>query len=234
VDEEKTRHTQRSYDRLADEYVRRIYGELQHKPLDRQLLDDFASRVRGSGVVCDLGCGPGHVGRYLWEQGVEVCGIDLSIELVERARRLNPGIDFQQGDLFELGVKDAIWAGIIAFYSIIHAPSSDHVLAFCEMRRVLRPGGLVLVAFHVGEQVLHFDELWGQNVFIDFYLFRSSAVADALRSAGFEVEKIIERDPYPDVEAQTRRAYILASVKTQRRDGKRIEREGIKQDSAVS
>jgi hypothetical protein len=75
------------------------------------------------------------------------------------------------------------------------------------------------VAFHVGEQVLHFDELWGQNVFIDFYLFRSSAVADALRSAGFEVEKIIERDPYPDVEAQTRRAYILASLKTQRMGG---------------
>jgi trans-aconitate methyltransferase len=41
--------------------------------------------------VCDLGCGPGHVSRYLWERGVEVCGIDLSSELVERARRLNPG-----------------------------------------------------------------------------------------------------------------------------------------------
>jgi hypothetical protein len=64
----------------------------------------------------------------------------------------------------------------------------------------------------VGEQVLHFDELWGQKVLIDFYLFRSSEVADALRSAGFEIEKIIERDPYPEVEAQTRRAYILARV----------------------
>jgi hypothetical protein len=29
---------QTGYDRVADEYVRRIYDELQHKPLDRQLL----------------------------------------------------------------------------------------------------------------------------------------------------------------------------------------------------
>jgi SAM-dependent methyltransferase len=212
VDDEKTRQTQCSYDQLADEYVRRIYGELQHKPLDRQLLDDLADRVRDTGVVCDLGCGPGHVSRYLWERGVEVCGIDLSSELVERARRLNPGINFRQGNLFKLDVEDATCAGIIAFYSIIHVPSSDHVLAFSEMKRALRPGGLVLLAFHVGEQVLHFDELWGQNVFIDFHLFSSSEVADALRSAGFEIEKIIERDPYPEVEAQTRRAYILAKA----------------------
>jgi len=86
------------------------------------------------------------------------------------------------------------------------------VLAFSEMKRALRPGGLVLVAFHVGEQVLHFDELWGQKVFIDFHLFRNREVANALRSAGFEIEKIIERDPYPEVEAQTRRAYILAKA----------------------
>jgi trans-aconitate methyltransferase len=65
VDDEKTRQTQRSYDQLADEYVRRIYGELQYKPLDRQLLDDFAARVKDAGVVCDLGCGPGHVSRYI-------------------------------------------------------------------------------------------------------------------------------------------------------------------------
>jgi SAM-dependent methyltransferase len=212
VDDEKIRNTQLSYDRLADEYVRRIYDELQHKPLDRQLLDDFASRVKGTGAVCDLGCGPGHVSRYLCQHGVEVCGIDLSNEMVERARRLNPGIDFRQGDFFNLDVEDATWAGIVAFYSIIHVPSSDHVLAFSAIRRVLRPGGLVLVAFHLGEQILHFDELWGKNVTIDFHLFRSSEVADALRSVGFEVEKIIERDPYPEVEAQTRRAYILARV----------------------
>jgi hypothetical protein len=72
-------------------------------------------------------------------------------------------------------------------------------------------GGLLLLAFHVGDEVVHFDELWGQAVSVDFHFFRSDEVADSLRSAGFAVEKIVERDPYVEVEAQTRRGYILAS-----------------------
>ena len=210
MDDESTKNTQASYDRLADEYVRRIYDELQHKPLDRQLLGEFAVRVKGAGCVCDLGCGPGHVARYLREHGAHVCGIDLSSELVERARRLNPGIEFQQGNMFALDAADATWAGIVAFYSIIHIRRTDHLLVLSEMGRVLRPGGLLLLAFHLGDKVLHFDELWGQNVSVDFHLFRTDNVAESLRSAGFKVEEIVERDPYPDVEAPTRRGYILA------------------------
>jgi len=54
-----------SYNRVSDEYVQRIYDELQHKALDRQLLDRFAASVRRVGLACDMGCGPGHVARYL-------------------------------------------------------------------------------------------------------------------------------------------------------------------------
>src|SRR5512143_2412883 len=101
---------QSSYDRVADEYVRRIYGELQHKPLDRQLLDRFADRVRAVGPACDMGCGPGHVARYLQERGVQVCGADLSPQMVARACDLNPGIEFMQGDMRTLDVRDGAWA----------------------------------------------------------------------------------------------------------------------------
>jgi 2-polyprenyl-3-methyl-5-hydroxy-6-metoxy-1,4-benzoquinol methylase len=56
-------------DRLADEYARRIFNELQHKPLDRELLDRFAARIVGRGEVCDMGCGPGQIARYLRDAG---------------------------------------------------------------------------------------------------------------------------------------------------------------------
>src|SRR6185436_5166945 len=96
-----------SYDLVADEYVRQIFDELQHKPLDRQLLDRFAERVRDAGPACDMGCGPGHVARYLHEQGVQICGVDLSPAMVERASRLTSGVEFRQGDMMELDVPDA-------------------------------------------------------------------------------------------------------------------------------
>jgi 2-polyprenyl-3-methyl-5-hydroxy-6-metoxy-1,4-benzoquinol methylase len=80
-------NVQDGYDRVAAEYARRIFGELEHKPLDRQLLDRFAAMVQGRGQVCDLGCGPGHVARYLHERGVQVMGLDLSAEDVEHQSR---------------------------------------------------------------------------------------------------------------------------------------------------
>lgn len=95
--EQKANEIQSSYDRVADEYVRHIYDELRQKPLDRKLLDQFTDRVRGTGLVCDLGCGPGQVAHYLHEHGVAVCGVDLSPGMVERARQLNQGIEFVQG-----------------------------------------------------------------------------------------------------------------------------------------
>jgi SAM-dependent methyltransferase len=210
MDERKANDVAGSYDRVADEYVARIYDELRHKPLDRQLLDRFADSVREVGLACDMGCGPGQVARYLHDHGAKVCGVDLSPEMVVRARRLNPGIDFQQGDMLMLDVADGAWAGIAAFYSIIHIPRDDVVRALREFRRVLRPGGRVLLAFHIGDETKHLEEWWGYKVCVDFLFFRPDEMAGYLRSAGFEIEEIIERDPYPDVEHQSRRAYIFA------------------------
>jgi SAM-dependent methyltransferase len=201
---------QTSYDTVADEYVRRIFDELQHKPLDRQLLDRFAASVRDVGQACDMGCGPGQVARYLHGLGMEVCGIDLSPAMVERAQSLNPGIEFRQGDMLALDAPDGAWAGIAAFYSIIHIPRGDLPRALGELRRVLQPGGLLLLAFHIGDDTIHLDEWWNHKVCVDFHFFRPHEMADYLRTGGFEIEEIIEREPYPDVEHQSRRAYIFA------------------------
>jgi ubiquinone/menaquinone biosynthesis C-methylase UbiE len=202
---------QASYDRVAQEYVRHVYDELQHKPLDRQLLDRFADKMRDAGLVCDLGCGPGQVAHYLRERGIAVCGVDLSPGMVERARQLNPGIEFCRGDMRELDVPDEVWAGIAAFYAIVNLAPADVAQALHEMERVLRPGGLLLLSFHIGDETLHIGDLWGCTVCLDFYFFRTEDVVGALRAAGFEIAEIVERKPYaPEVEYQSRRAYILA------------------------
>ena len=210
MDEHERKECQISYDRVADEYVRRIADELRHKPLDRELLERFAARVRDAGPVCDMGCGPGHVARYLCELGVQVCGIDLSPALVERASRLNPGIVFQQGDMMALDAPDNAWAGIAAFYSIVHVPRDEMARALGELFRVLRPGGILLLSFHIGDDTIHLDEWWDQKVCIDFFFFRSDEMAGYLRAAGFEIDEIVEREPYAEVEHPSRRAYIFA------------------------
>jgi ubiquinone/menaquinone biosynthesis C-methylase UbiE len=210
MDPQKQSACRSTYDAVADEYVRRIFGELQHKPMDRQLLDRFADSVRGGGPACDIGCGPGNVARYLHERGVPVCGIDLSPGMVERARELNSGIEFNQGNMLALDVPAESWAGIAAFYSIIHISRTEMPRALSELYRTLQPGGMLLLAFHIGDETIHLDEWWGHQVCVDFHFFRTDEIDAYLRTAGFEIEEIIERDPYPDVEHQSRRAYIFA------------------------
>ena len=98
-----------------------------------------------------------------------------------------------------------------SFYSLIHVPRDRVVATLREFRRVLRPRGLLLLAFHIGAEVVHLDEWWGHRVSVDFVFFGSDEVESYLAAAGFEVERSTERDPYPpEVEHQSRRGYILA------------------------
>lgn len=206
-----TESIRESYDRLADEYTRRIFNELEHKPFDREQLDRFAAEVADIGEVCDMGCGPGHVARYLREAGASVFGLDLSPQMLEQARQLNPDISFREGNMLALDLQDGTLAGIAAFYAIVNIPKESLPLVFQEMQRVLRPGGLLLLAFHMGDQTLHEDELWGKHISMDFFLFQPEATRRQLEAAGLVIEEIIERGPYPpDVEYQSRRAYIFA------------------------
>jgi ubiquinone/menaquinone biosynthesis C-methylase UbiE len=208
--------TARSYDTLAEQYAKKMLRELDAKPFDREALDRFSRSARPDGEIADLGCGPGQIGRYLADKGCQVVGLDISPAMIELARRSHPGIRFEHGDMLALPFRDASLAGIVAFYSIIHLPLETISAALLEMRRVLKPEGQLLLAFHIGANTLHLDTLWDFGIDIDFHFFMPGDVAARVRGAGMEVLEVLERDPYPDpIEAQTRRCYLLA----QRRDG---------------
>jgi len=210
MNDRATESVRESYDRLAEEYARRIFNELQHKPLDRELLDRFAAEVRGRGEICDMGCGPGHAARYLRDAGATVFGLDLSPGMLEQARSLNPGVLFREGNMMALDLHDETLAGIAAFYAIVNIPKASLPSVFREMERVLQPGGLLLLGFHCGDEALHETELWGQPISMDFFLFQPPEIRRYIELAGLVIEEIIERDPYPEVEYQSRRAYIFA------------------------
>lgn len=201
---------QKNYDQIAAKYTRHIFDELRHKPLDRELLDRFAAEIGGRGEVCDMGCGPGHVARYLRDAGLSVFGLDLSPGMLEQARKLNPDIPFRQGNMLCLDIPDGSLAGIAAFYATVNLPTESLPLVFREMERVLRPGGLFLLAFHAGDDIVHVDELWDQQVSMDFLFLQPPKIKLCLEAEGFVVEEIIEREPYPEVEYQSHRAYIFA------------------------
>lgn len=202
-----------SYDSAANAYAEHLVTELLHKPLDRHLLDRYAESVAGQGVVADLGCGPGHVASYLSTRGVATVGIDLSPEMIRIASSLNPKLPFRVGDMKRLDIPDGGLAGLVAFYSIVHFSTDELAPLFLHLRKKVTIGGLSLIAFHVGDEVVHVDELFGAPVSLDFTFHQPARVVEALRAARLDVFEQSEREPYEGAEYPSRRCYLLARAR---------------------
>lgn len=166
--------------------------------------------MRGAGTVYDLGCGPGgQTTAFLHALGVDARGVDLSLAACAEAARRHPRIPFMMADMLALPLPDGDAAGIVAFYAIVHLGPAQLRAAIGEMHRVMRAGAPLLLSFHVGEDVVHVDEMFGRRASVDFRFHPVERVESALRAAGFgEVETVV-RDAYPQ-EHPTRRAYVLA------------------------
>jgi ubiquinone/menaquinone biosynthesis C-methylase UbiE len=199
------------YDVVAQEYAEAFSGEHDRKPKDQELLRRFAQEIGDSRPVWDFGCGPGHTAAYLKNLGVEISGLDLSEGMLQQARTTHPEIPFRKGNILDLAFESDSIAGVVSFYAIVHFAKEQVEVAFREMFRVLRPGGRLFLTFHIGDETIRVDEFLGKKIDIDFMFFTTPFISNCLERTGFAEVLTIERDPYPDVEYQSRRGYVFAS-----------------------
>jgi SAM-dependent methyltransferase len=199
-----------SYEVVAEKYAATFFDELSRKPFDRELLDGFAALLP-HGKALDVGCGPGHVGRYLSERGMAVVGVDLSPTMIEIARRLNPEMRFEVGDMRNLPVGDGTVDAIVAFYSLIHIPRAEVPAVLADFQRVLAPSGRLLLAVHGGTGTVSRSEFMGEPVPFEATLFDKDELAELIRASGFQVTLSTIRPPY-EFEHQTPRLYVGATA----------------------
>jgi ubiquinone/menaquinone biosynthesis C-methylase UbiE len=198
-----------AYNAAAKVYAKKLFTELDYKPLDRQLLDRFAGMTKNMGPVCDMGCGPGEIANYLFKKKLAVVGIDIAANMIREAKRLNPEINFQVGDMFALHVKDGYFAGICSFYAIVNFQYVEIELIVKEYHRVLQNKGLLLIAFHVEEKEMHIADFFESGKALDFYFFNEIRIMDILKKNGFKIVEALVRFPY-EQEYPSKRAYVLA------------------------
>lgn len=194
--------TRESYDADADGYAAKVRGLLDGTPYLRASLALFAEVVRdaGGGLVADVGCGPGYVTRFLHDLGVDAFGIDLSPVMVAIARRDYPDLRFEVGTMTDLDLSGGSIAGVLSFWSIIHVPDELVPGVFAQFRRVIRPGGPLLVGFHVGDETCHTSQGYsGRSINVDSRRRRPDEVARLLREAGFAIEAELVMRPDEDV-----------------------------------
>ena len=198
-----------SYSSAAAAYAHALANELDGKPMDRRLLEYFATHADPSGIVCDLCCGPGQIAGYLAKFRPHVLGIDISPEMARQASIRNPHIPFCVGNMCTLAAGTN-WSGIACFYGIVHLEDHELQQALSAMADALMPGGRLLIAFHCGSESKAVHSLFGVEVQLTFRFFPLRHVLKAVRDAGFKVELALERAPYQGGEFPSRRGYILA------------------------
>jgi 2-polyprenyl-3-methyl-5-hydroxy-6-metoxy-1,4-benzoquinol methylase len=118
---ETVERTRTSHDAVACEYAERFKDEMDQKQFDRRCLDRLASEVGDLGPICDFGCGPGQIARYLHRKGVAALGVDLSPRIVAEAGRLNPDIEVHQGE--HIALPTLIDPGVASRRSIASSTS---------------------------------------------------------------------------------------------------------------
>jgi SAM-dependent methyltransferase len=206
--------TRTAYDTVAQSYAEMLRDALATSPWDRAMLAGFAESITtaGGGAVVEVGCGPGRVSAHLHDLGLDVRGVDLSPAMIASARAAYPHLGFDVGSMTGMKADPASLAGLVAWYSIIHIPPPRQPEVFAEFARVLRPGGLLLLAFQVGDERRHITEGYGHPVTLSSYRLPPERIADQLTAAGFTVEVRTLREPVdPEKVPQ---AYLLAQRRT--------------------
>jgi SAM-dependent methyltransferase len=186
-----------SYDTVAAAYARRVGGPAGLDPVSRAMLTAFAELVRPLGPVADLGCGPGKVTAHLAALGVPVFGVDLSPRMVDLARAAHPELRFRVGSMSALDIGGGELGGILAYYATHHTPPGHLPAVFAEFHRVLAPGGLLMLAGHVGDgERLSPTRAYGDHpVSYEWFLLPPDRIAALLEQAGLAVTTRMVQEP---------------------------------------
>ncbi|WP_377641342.1 class I SAM-dependent methyltransferase [Oryzobacter terrae] len=200
------------YDGFAAAYAAENEGGLFNAYYARPEILRLAGDVSGRRVL-DAGCGSGPLTESLRDRGALVTGVDVSAAMVDLAReRLGDDADLRVADLAApLPFPDASFDDVVA--SLVLHYLEDWSGPLAELRRVLRPGGrLLLCVNHPAAYAIVYPEadyfavtrysedyvFDGQTVWLTFWHRPLHTMADSFSAAGFRISTISEPPPAPD------------------------------------
>jgi ubiquinone/menaquinone biosynthesis C-methylase UbiE len=204
-----------AYDAVAPDYTAAFADDLDRLPVERLMLDAaLASRPPAAGgpgsQALDLGCGPGSVAAYLADNDASAIGVDLSAGMLAQARLRYPKLALVQADLRGLPLSSAHVGLAVAYFAIQHLPRPDVPAVLAEVRRVLVPGGIFLLATHLGVADVTVESFLGHHIAtLGGALYAREEIIGQLHAAGFEIDLEKQRGPLPH-EVDTQRIYLLA------------------------
>jgi ubiquinone/menaquinone biosynthesis C-methylase UbiE len=171
-----------TYNKIAKEYAEKVRGLVPMNELEK-----FVNYMPREGLVLDIGCGSGVAAKNLYEKGLQVFGIDLSMPLIEEAKKESPKSFFEKMDMKKMVYVDNSFDGIWNVASLLHLEKKDVPTALSEAYRVLKPEGVMYLSIKEGEgESLEKDERY--NGFPKYYsYYTEDEINNLLEDSGFQV-----------------------------------------------
>lgn len=173
----------RSYDELAEVYA-------DQRTLDegyRSLLAAFIDGLPAGPTVLDAGSGEGTPGLARVAERGRLVGLDFSREQLRLASADAPTVEPVQGDMTTLPLERSAVDGVVAAYSLIHIPETDHQTVIDEFARVLRPGGRVLLTEGPEEWTGQNPDWLDSGVPMQWHIAGAETTRTQLERAGFSI-----------------------------------------------
>lgn len=216
------------YDGFAARYDTENASSLLNAYYERPAMLALAGEVRGRRVL-DAGCGSGPLAAELVRRGAVVTGLDASPAMVELARRrLGDDVPLHVADLARpLPFADDSFDDVVA--SLVLHYLEDWSGPLAELRRVLRPGGRLLVSvnhptvrfvnspdedYFATRQYTEALELDGRPTELTFWHRPLRAMTRAFTDAGFTISVIEEPGPAPDAPPELLPPRIVSGERT--------------------
>lgn len=178
---DKTQQIIATYNKIAKQYAKNLAVKGHRKELEK-----FFPLVKPHGKILDIGCAAGRYSRALKDKGFEVVGIDLSEELLKIAKKENPDIPFILADMRKLPFLNESFDSVCAIAVLHHLEKHDMDGALQEMRRVLKPGGILWVSTKMGEGALTTSDSLAEGEEREFTLLTEDGLDSMLRGNGFK------------------------------------------------
>jgi SAM-dependent methyltransferase len=144
------------YDVLAEAFLRVRSTDSE----DVRLLAELSSRLPDGARILDAGCGAGIPVASTLSERFNVVGVDISERQIALARENVTNAEFIQADLVTLDLPDASFDAIVSYYAIIHVPREEHPVLLANFRRMLVPGGLLLVSMGASDNPDGTEDNW--------------------------------------------------------------------------
>lgn len=170
------------YDIYAADYdKRREFLDSFEKDEIKRMLGD----IKGKRIL-DVGCGTGRLMRFLVDQGAEVVAVDLSEEMLKKARKSFRTCEIVKADIRDLPFADNSFDIVIGAFVIVHLKTLTE--AFDEVYRVLKPEGEFIVT-NINQRKAPKIATKEGEIVIESYYHIPDHVNDALEESFFRIEE---------------------------------------------